>query len=118
MAPPQQRPEVFRQPACATPAARRADPARPDAAVAAVGGGPADARSRLDYVARKTGEAADKVLNSVELAKREQATILTAVQRIADGDADGAPAWPRWPPAARRTDEQLTTSCWRRTSTT
>ena len=68
-----------------------------------------DARSRLDYVARKTGEAADKVLNSVELAKREQATILTAAQRIADGDADGAPALAAMAAAAaRRTDEQLT----------
>ena len=28
-----------------------------------------DARSRLSYIARKTGEAADKVLNAVDLAK-------------------------------------------------
>lgn len=30
-----------------------------------------DARSRLDYITRKTGEAADKVLNSVDQAKTE-----------------------------------------------
>lgn len=36
-----------------------------------------DARSRLSYIARKTGEAAEKVLNSVDQAKFEH-------QRIAD----------------------------------
>lgn len=68
-----------------------------------------DARSRLDYIARKTGEAADKVLNAVELAKREQATILGAVQRIAEGDPADAPALAALAAAAaRRTDGQLT----------
>ncbi|MET0518539.1 MAG: protein phosphatase CheZ, partial [Burkholderiaceae bacterium] len=34
-----------------------------------------DARSRLSYIATKTGEAADKVLSSVEQAKAEHAGI-------------------------------------------
>ncbi|MGE0099277.1 MAG: protein phosphatase CheZ [Hydrogenophaga sp.] len=34
-----------------------------------------DAQSRLSYIARLTGEAADKVLNHVELAKIEQSLI-------------------------------------------
>ena len=33
-----------------------------------------DARSRLNYIARKTGEAANKVLNSVDRAKAEHGT--------------------------------------------
>ncbi|MDT3677616.1 MAG: protein phosphatase CheZ [Burkholderiaceae bacterium] len=43
-----------------------------------------DARSRLDYIARKTGEAADKVLNSVDRAKLEHARIGESARRIAD----------------------------------
>ena len=35
-------------------------------------GSPPDARSRLDYIARLTGEAADKVLNAVDGARLEQ----------------------------------------------
>ncbi len=42
-----------------------------------------DARSRLGYIARKTGEAADKVLNSVELAKSEHARITQATHAMA-----------------------------------
>jgi chemotaxis protein CheZ len=42
-----------------------------------------DARSRLSYIARKTGEAADKVLNSVEQAKAEHASIAQATRDIA-----------------------------------
>ncbi len=42
-----------------------------------------DARSRLDYIARKTGEAADKVLNSVDQAKHEHAHISDATRRMA-----------------------------------
>ena len=34
-----------------------------------------DARSRLNYVAKKTGEAAEKVLNSVDQAKAEHEMI-------------------------------------------
>jgi len=41
-----------------------------------------DARSRLSYIARKTGEAADKVLTAVELAKQEQDKITQATQKI------------------------------------
>ena len=42
-----------------------------------------DARSRLSYIATKTGEAADKVLNSVEHAKVEHARIAEATRRMA-----------------------------------
>jgi chemotaxis protein CheZ len=42
-----------------------------------------DARSRLSYIARKTGEAADKVLNSVDQAKAEHARISSATRAIA-----------------------------------
>lgn len=41
-----------------------------------------DARSRLSYIARKTGEAADKVLTAVEHAKHEHANIQAAVGKI------------------------------------
>ncbi len=41
-----------------------------------------DARSRLSYIARKTGEAADKVLTAVELAKQEQGKITLATREI------------------------------------
>ena len=43
-----------------------------------------DARSRLSYIANKTAEAANKVLNSVDSAKDEQATIAAETRRIAD----------------------------------
>ena len=41
-----------------------------------------DARSRLSYIARKTGEAADKVLTAVELAKLEHAGIAASGKRL------------------------------------
>lgn len=41
-----------------------------------------DARSRLSYIAKKTGEAADKVLNSVDQAKAEHARIAEETRRI------------------------------------
>jgi chemotaxis protein CheZ len=41
-----------------------------------------DARSRLSYIARKTGEAAEKVLTAVELAKHEQDKIRLTTQAI------------------------------------
>ena len=41
-----------------------------------------DARSRLSYIAKKTGEAADKVLNAVELAKQDHADISTAARKL------------------------------------
>ena len=43
-----------------------------------------DARSRLSYIAKKTGEAADKVLNSVDQAKVEHRHIAGATRRLAD----------------------------------
>ena len=42
-----------------------------------------DARSRLSYIATKTAEAAHKVLNSVDRAKDEQATIAAEMRRMA-----------------------------------
>jgi chemotaxis protein CheZ len=42
-----------------------------------------DARSRLSYIATKTGEAADKVLNSVDQAKLEHSSIAAATRRMA-----------------------------------
>ena len=42
-----------------------------------------DARSRLSYIAKKTGEAADKVLNSVDQAKMEHGRICEQTRRIA-----------------------------------
>jgi len=42
-----------------------------------------DARSRLTYIATKTGEAADKVLSSVEQAKVEHASIASSTRAIA-----------------------------------
>lgn len=41
-----------------------------------------DARSRLSYIARKTGEAADKVLTAVELAKQEQSGLTRAARQV------------------------------------
>ncbi len=46
-------------------------------------GGLPDARSRLSYIAKKTGEAADKLLNLVEMAKAEQAGIAAATRSMA-----------------------------------
>jgi chemotaxis protein CheZ len=43
-----------------------------------------DAQSRLSYIARLTGEAADKVLNHVELGKTEQALIAERGRQLAD----------------------------------
>jgi chemotaxis protein CheZ len=42
-----------------------------------------DARSRLNYIARKTGDAANKVLNSVDQAKAEHQRISSETRRIA-----------------------------------
>lgn len=43
-----------------------------------------DARSRLSYIAKKTGEAADKVLNSVDQAKVEHNNIASETRRMAE----------------------------------
>jgi chemotaxis protein CheZ len=42
-----------------------------------------DARSRLNYIANKTADAANKVLNSVDQAKAEHAKISDATRQIA-----------------------------------
>ena len=42
-----------------------------------------DARSRLNYIAEKTGAAATKVLNSVDHAKQEHAAVAAETRRIA-----------------------------------
>lgn len=42
-----------------------------------------DARSRLNYIAEKTGAAANKVLNSVDCAKADHAHIIEETRRIA-----------------------------------
>lgn len=42
-----------------------------------------DARSRLTYIANKTAEAANKVLNSVDSAKEEHAAISAATREMA-----------------------------------
>ena len=43
-----------------------------------------DAKSRLSYIARLTGEAAEKVLNRVDLAKAEQEHVVAETRRIAE----------------------------------
>jgi chemotaxis protein CheZ len=43
-----------------------------------------DARSRLNYIAQKTSDAADKVLNSVDQAKAEHANIAAETRRMAE----------------------------------
>lgn len=52
--------------------------------LAASAEGLGDARSRLRYIERKAGEAADKVLTAVDLAKQDGASIHMAARRIAD----------------------------------
>jgi len=47
-----------------------------------------DARSRLHYIAQKTGEAAEKVLNSVDRAKAEHAGIALATREVAQAIVD------------------------------
>jgi chemotaxis protein CheZ len=60
-----------------------------------------DARSRLSYIAQKCGDAADRVLTSVELAKTEHRRIIDASRRIAAalGPAALQPAEPGVDPA-------------------
>jgi chemotaxis protein CheZ len=53
--------------------------------------GLSDARSRLNYIARKTGEAADKVLTAVELAQQEQAAITGAARQLGTACAADPP---------------------------
>lgn len=46
-----------------------------------------DARSRLDYISRKSGEAAEKVLNCVDLAKLEHTRLAESARRISEAVA-------------------------------
>jgi chemotaxis protein CheZ len=77
-----------------------------------------DARSRLSYIARKTGEAADRVLTAVEQAKHEHQAIQAASKQLAQRcGADPARLLPAAEAlafaatvegAATRIDQQLT----------
>lgn len=77
-----------------------------------------DARSRLEYIARLTGEAAEKVLNRVDEAKAEQSTVIEASRQLVDtiGRVPGLkwamPELLEWSnkiqAAAERTDHHLT----------
>ncbi|WP_425472624.1 protein phosphatase CheZ [Tepidimonas alkaliphilus] len=77
-----------------------------------------DARSRLEYIARLTGEAAEKVLNRVDEAKAEQQTVIEASRQLVDtiGGVPGLkwamPELLEWSQkiqsAAQRTDAHLT----------
>ena len=49
-----------------------------------------DARSRLGYIARKTADAAERVLNSVDQAKAEQAAIAVQTHALAAALQDDA----------------------------
>lgn len=56
-----------------------------------------DARARLDYIARLTGEAAEKVLNTVDFARAEQEAVDAGLAKLgpawaALAEAGGAPA--------------------------
>ena len=77
-----------------------------------------DARSRLEYIARLTGEAAEKVLNRVDEAKAEQHTVIDSSRRLVEtiGAVPGLkwamPELLEWShkiqAAAERTDQHLT----------
>lgn len=77
-----------------------------------------DARSRLEYIARLTGEAAEKVLNRVDEAKAEQARVVAQSQQLVDtiGRVPGLkwamPELLEWSDGIRqsgeRTDQHLT----------
>lgn len=77
-----------------------------------------DARSRLEYIARLTGEAAEKVLNRVDEAKAEQDGVIERSTRLLDtiGGVPGLkwamPELMEWADqiqrGAQRTDQHLT----------
>lgn len=77
-----------------------------------------DARSRLEYIARLTGEAAEKVLNRVDEAKAEQEQVIAHSQQLVDtirgvpGLKWAMPELTEWSEkiqhSAQRTDEHLT----------
>lgn len=59
-----------------------------------------DAQSRLSYIARLTGEAAEKVLNQVEVAKSEQALIAERARQL-DATIAGVPGLAKAMPELR-----------------
>ncbi|TSE31459.1 Chemotaxis phosphatase, CheZ [Tepidimonas thermarum] len=77
-----------------------------------------DARSRLEYIARLTGEAAEKVLNRVDEAKAEQQVVIDSSRQLVEtiGAVPGLkwamPELLEWShkiqTAAERTDHHLT----------
>ncbi len=77
-----------------------------------------DARSRLEYIARLTGEAAEKVLNRVDEAKAEQQKVIDSSRQLVEtiGAVPGLkwamPELLQWSSeiqaAAERTDHHLT----------
>lgn len=77
-----------------------------------------DAQSRLSYIARLTGEAAEKVLNHVDAAKTEQATIAECGRHLEQtissvpGLAKAMPELLQWSrdviEHSERSDERLT----------
>lgn len=77
-----------------------------------------DAQSRLSYIARLTGEAAEKVLNHVDVAKAEQAQIVQRGRQLKDtithvpGLSKAMPELLEWSEdvvaQAERTDARLT----------
>jgi chemotaxis protein CheZ len=77
-----------------------------------------DARSRLQYIARLTGEAAEKVLNRVDEAKADQERVITHSKQLLDtikgvpGLKWAMPELTEWSEKiqqdAQRTDQHLT----------
>ncbi len=69
-----------------------------------------DARSRLDYIATKFGQAAEKVLNLVEEAKAERHAAVDAVRGLVDASphADAAARGAQIEALLQRIDARLT----------
>lgn len=77
-----------------------------------------DAKSRLNYIARLTGEAAEKVLNHVDAAKAEQALVMDRAGLLSQtikgvpGLAAAMPELTEWAQEvadnSRKSDERLT----------
>jgi chemotaxis protein CheZ len=67
-----------------------------------------DVRARLSYIAKKTGEAADKVLNSVDQAKLELGSITAATGRITQPAGAATQAVAEVEACTARIDQHLT----------
>jgi chemotaxis protein CheZ len=67
-----------------------------------------DVRARLSYIAKKTGEAADKVLNSVDQAKLELGSISAATGRITQPAGAATQAVAEVEACTARIDQHLT----------